>query len=194
MIQPFTDGKGNITQKGLTDTGLVINYNVAPTFTKSTYERTVELKKYGITNMNGSVYATASDGNDDVLTYRFASSSSARTKVVSTEDGSYSTQDGTYGTLSLDEDDGHLFYETNQEIASDLQYNETVTDTFQIEVSDGELTGTAIVAITLVGKMCNDQSSCNYGSLGPCATNDCLGSCNGSAQKSGKVCYKVVTV
>jgi len=190
-IEPFADAAGNETQRGVTDTGIVISYNVAPQFTKSdkTYTRSVELKKYGITTMLGNVHAAATDSNDDMLTYSITGGN-----TIVTQNGDFSQKEGTFGTLTIDDEEGFFTYKTNDTIASQLAYNEQIVDTYTIIVTDGELSDTATVEITLVGKMCNDESSCNYGSLGPCATNDCLGSCNGSAQKSGKVCYKVVTV
>jgi len=191
IIQPFDDGKGNVTERGVTDTGIVISYNVAPEFSKSDkkYTRSVDLNKYGITTMLGNVHAIATDDNGDILTYSITGGS-----TISTDDGAFTQKEGTYGTLTLDSDDGFFTYKTNDTIASHLAYGAQVVDTYTITVTDNELSDTATVEITLTGKMCNDQSSCNYGSNEPCATNDCLGSCNGNATKSGKVCYKIVTV
>ena len=167
--------------------------NQAPQFPFGTYQRTVELKNYGITNMEQNIDASASDHIGDTLTYGFSSS-----EGVTTED-SYSTKESSHGSLTINNTNGEISYKTKNITANALPYSNgndgnQVVDTFEIEVSDGEYSATATVEITLVGKMCNNLSSCNYGSLGPCATNDCLGSCNGSAQKTGKVCYKVVTV
>ena len=168
--------------------------NEAPEFPLQTYQRTVELKNYGITNMEQNIDASASDPNGDTLTYGFSSS-----EGVTTE-GNYSTQESSHGSLTINNTNGEISYETNNIIANVLPYSNgmdgnQVVDQFTIKVTDnGGSYHTATVEIKLVGKMCNNLSSCNYGSLGPCATNDCLGSCDGNAQKTGKVCYKVVTV
>ena len=166
----------------------------APEFTQNIYTRDIDLEKYGINTMEGgNVYVEAIDSNSDVLIYEITGGD-----TLKTEDGDFSQKKGPHGTLTLDVDEGFFTYKTNDTIASQLAYGDQVSDTFTITVTEEEteeeLSDTATVEITLVGKMCNEESSCNYGKNEPCAINDCLGTCGGSAKKSGKVCYKVVTI
>ena len=94
-----------------------------------------------------------SDADGDTITVtkiNFNSGTDSNVSSGSTYNSSGTSVTGTYGTLTIGAD-GSYTYVADQDAADDLDAGDQVTDVFVYTISDGALTDTANLTITVTG-------------------------------------------